>query len=144
LEVSWTYFWVWGRASVILIWTWADSGKAITFAAASHLATCREGVPWCLLLISCSHKPGYVHHILQNANSHHLVQIVCTEEMLSFVITAITTIGQKLGHWGIMSCIYTRATKQTMIKAECPDTINRWVLQLAVCTGNNHPTLLGW
>ena len=75
----------------------------MTFTAASYPAKCRGGVKFNHLAISFLHKPGYIYHITHKNGAHRLLHIVRTEEKVSFVITAFTTMGHILCHFGIVS-----------------------------------------
>jgi hypothetical protein len=65
----------------------------MTFTAASHPAKCGGGVKYNHRTISFLHIPGYIYHIPHNNGAHSLLNIVSREEMVSFVITAFTTMG---------------------------------------------------
>jgi hypothetical protein len=83
------------------------------------------GVKYNHLTISCLHKPGYIYHILHNNGAHCLLNIVSSEEKVSFVITAFPTVDLILRHCGVVSYTCSRASEQLTIKDDLLNTMNR-------------------
>ena len=95
------------------------------FTAASNPAKCGGGVKCTHLEISFLDKPGYIYHIPHNSAAHLLLNIVCRDEKVSFVITAFTTMRLILHDCGIVSYTCARASKQLILKVDRLNTMNR-------------------
>jgi len=65
----------------------------MTLIATSHTAKRGRGEKSNHLMISFLYKPGYIYHILQNNDAHHLLKNVRSKEKVSFVITTFTIMG---------------------------------------------------
>jgi len=76
-------------------------------------------------MISFLHKPEYIYHIPHNNGAHRLLNIIRKEEMVSFVITAFTTMGLILRHCGMVSETCARASEQVIMKVERLNIMNR-------------------
>lgn len=106
-----------------------------------------------LVLISFVYKPQYVYHIPCHTHAHHLLTLVCREEMVSFVINCIQVLFTSSGtavitmislhHCSKVSYTYAEASKQLMINVDCLNIMNKWVSKLAVCPFNNYWKLIG-
>ena len=69
-------------------------------------------------MISFLHEPGYMYHIPQNNDAHHLLNIVSREEMVPFVITAFTTMGLILRHCSIVRYLCAHTSEQLIMKVD--------------------------
>jgi len=83
----------WLRASWLLFRQSADTVQWMTLTAASHPTQYRGGVKSNHHTIGVFSKRGYIYHIPSSNHAHCLLIIVSWEYDVSFVITAITTIG---------------------------------------------------
>jgi hypothetical protein len=95
------------------------------FTAASYRAKCGEGVKYDHLTISILHKPGFIYRIAHNNGAHHLLNIVSTEEKVSFPITAFTTMGHILRHCDMVNYPSARASKKLIMKVNRLNTMYR-------------------
>jgi len=86
-----------------------------------------RGVNYSDLMISFLHKPGYVYHIPHNNHAHCLLKVFGRAQKVTFVITAITTMG--LIFYYVVSALWVHtnapASEQLIMKVALLHKMNR-------------------